>query len=397
VTEAAVPATAPVLVWLEVRGFRAFGTESRKLDLDAPLTVVHGANSQGKSSLAEALEFLLTGRSSRRDLLGGAKAEYHESLRNAHLPSDDQEVWVAAGLRGGDRLVHEVRRELVCDFGSGTECESRLLVDGAEQQDLSAFGLATVRDSAVGAPVLLQHTLRHVLSTEPKQRVADFKALLSLTDLDLFRERVTHARRRLENQSATPAGRIIAGLSGTPFRSIPTRLSASEAGESEAMEVVREALLEAGAQALGARSTDLPTLATDLKAAVERQHEAVFPLSAFSAEAVPTDPAPVDLHAYRDALAQADRAAAALAPVFAAVLAVPALAEVDGPSDCPVCATPLALTPERLTALRDELRRGEAVESAGSDGVRRPPGGRGGSGSDRARGQQGSASGGKLD
>jgi hypothetical protein len=130
------------------------------------------------------------------------------------------------------------------------------------------------------------------------------------------------------------------------------------------MEVVREALLEAGAQALGARSTDLPTLATDLKAAVERQHEAVFPLSAFSAEAVPTDPAPVDLHAYRDALAQADRAAAALAPVFAAVLAVPALAEVDGPSDCPVCATPLALTPERLTALRDELRRGEAVESA---------------------------------
>ena len=39
----AVP-TSPVLAWLEVRGFRAFGTEPRHMDLDAPLVVVHGHN-----------------------------------------------------------------------------------------------------------------------------------------------------------------------------------------------------------------------------------------------------------------------------------------------------------------------------------------------------------------
>lgn len=214
---AACPTGAPVLVWLEVRGFRAFGTEPRRLDLDAPLIVVHGRNSQGKSSLAEALEFLLTGRSSRRDLLGGAKAEHHESLRNVHMPVGDQAVWVAAGLRGSDGQVHEVRRELVSDFSQGTECESRLLVDGMPQTDLAAFALAPAAGSALGAPVLLQHTLRHVLSTQPKERVAYFKSLLLLTDLDALRERVTLARRRLTSEPTTPAGRSFTALASTPF------------------------------------------------------------------------------------------------------------------------------------------------------------------------------------
>ena len=67
-----------------------------------PLSPSSTGQQLAKGNLAGALEFLLAGRSSRCDLLGGAKAEYHGSLRNAHLPSDDQEAWVAAGLRGGD-------------------------------------------------------------------------------------------------------------------------------------------------------------------------------------------------------------------------------------------------------------------------------------------------------
>ena len=86
------------IVSLEVRGFRAFGTDIARFELDAPVTVVHGANSQGKTSLAEAIEFLISGRSSRRDLLGGAKAEYNDSLRNAHLTGGEQ-VYVEAVVR----------------------------------------------------------------------------------------------------------------------------------------------------------------------------------------------------------------------------------------------------------------------------------------------------------
>ncbi|MGI8537513.1 MAG: AAA family ATPase [Mycobacteriales bacterium] len=361
----------PVLAWLEVRGFRAFGTEPRRLDLDAPLSVVHGGNSVGKSSLAEALEFLLTGRSSRRDLLGGAKAEYHESLRNAHLPAGDQDVWVAAGVRGSDGQVHEVRRELVCDFAQGTECTSRLVVGGVEQSDLAAFGLAPAEGSALGAPVLLQHTLRHVLSTQPKDRVAYFKSLLSLTDLDAFRERVTQARRRFAAQPPTPAGRAFAALAGTPFSDVAQllRLALPE-DDGAAAQLVHEALLTAGTQALGQRPDDLESLITGLQAAVDQQREAVFPLAAFTASQPPGDPAPVNVSDYAAALAEADREAATLALIFSAVLAVPALSEISRPVDCPVCATPSALTPERMAALRDELRRGAAVQKAAQDAAR---------------------------
>ncbi len=354
----------PVLVWLEVRGFRAFGSEPRRLDLDAPLTVVHGRNSQGKSSLAEALEFLLTGRSSRRDLLGGAKAEYHESLRNVHLPTGDQAVWVAAGLRGEDGGVHEVRRELVSDFTQGTECTSCLLVDGVEQDDLDAFGLAPAVGSALGAPVLLQHTLRHVLSTLPKDRVAYFKSLLSLTDLDLLRERVTQARRRLSNQPPTRTSRAFTALASTPFRDLAELVRiAPPATEHEAAQLVREALITAGTEVLGRRPDDLEAMTAEVRAAVERQREAVFPLAAFAGATPPHEPTRIDLTDYTTALAAADREAAALAPVFAAVLAVPALTRDDEPVDCPVCATPGALTPGRVVALRDELRRGAAVQT----------------------------------
>ncbi len=361
----------PVLAWLEVRGFRAFGTEPRRLDLDAPLSVVHGGNSVGKSSLAEALEFLLTGRSSRRDLLGGAKAEYHESLRNAHLPTGDRDVWVAAGVRGGDGQVHEVRRELVCDFAQGMECASRLIVEGVEQSDLSAFGLAPAEGSDVGAPVLLQHTLRHVLSTQPKDRVAYFKSLLSLTDLDALRERVTQARRRFAAQPSTPAGQAFAALDATPFSNVAQllRLALPEDDEA-ATQLVHEALLAAGARALGQRPDDLESLVSGLQAAVDQQREVVFPLAAFTAGEPPGDPTPVDVSDYAAALAEADREAATLAPIFSAVLAVPALSQTSRPVDCPVCATPSALTPERMAALRDELRRGAAVQKAAQDAAR---------------------------
>jgi hypothetical protein len=359
---------SPVLAWLEVRGFRAFGTKPRRLELDTPLSVVHGRNSQGKSSLAEAVEFLLTGRSSRRDLLGGAKSEYNESLRNVHLPEGDQDVWVAAGLRK-DGNIHEVRRKLVSDFGQGSECKSVLLIDGIEQPDLAAFGLAAAPGSAVGAPVLLQHTLRHVLSTEPKQRVAYFKSLLSLTDLDALRDRVASARRRFENQPTTEAGRSFLAWQATPFGQFADALrqvigGTIPHGGTDATALVHTALLKAGDQALGRNHRDVAALRTSLRVTVEQGREAIFPLSAFTGGAVPPDPAPVDLGEYHNALAEADRNAAALAPVFEAVLAVPRIAATDTPIDCPVCATPLALTPERLNRLRSELRRGSAVETA---------------------------------
>lgn len=355
------------LVWIEIRGFRAFGTQARRLAFGEQLVVVHAGNSQGKTSLAKALEFLITGRSSRRELLGGAKAEYHQSLRNAHLPNGDHDVYIEAGVYGPDGAVHQVRRELVCDFGPGTECESRLVVDGKLCDDLTSVGLA-MNDPPVRAPVLLQHTLRHVLSTEPKQRVGYFKALLSLTDLDMLRERVREIRVGLDRDVGGNTLNIAAALAGTPAAAASAALDTLANGPPDRNRIassIDAVLLNAGAALLGIRSGSLEELRSAAETTVATRREDTFPLRAFTADppSVGTAVRP-DLSAYANALTQADQETARLAPLLAAVLAVEDFAHLDHPVDCPVCATPGALTPARIDTLRNRLRHSTAVDDA---------------------------------
>lgn len=144
---------------MRVRGFRSYGTEVREIDLDAPITVIKGDNSQGKTATAEALEFLFTGGSSRRDLFGAAKAEYDRMLANVHLPEGDDEVWVEADVRCPDGVVRCVRRKLATDYSTTADCSSMLVIDGDPADDFSVLGIP-LGDPPLAAPVLLQHNLR---------------------------------------------------------------------------------------------------------------------------------------------------------------------------------------------------------------------------------------------
>ena len=362
--------TGPRLVSVEIRGFRAFGTEARTLQLDAPLVVIHAGNSQGKTSLTEAIEFLISGRSSRREMLGGSKAEYHDSLRNAHLPAADTDVYVQAVVRDAAGTTHEIRRELLCDFAQGTECDSRLLVDGVEADNLDHVGLP-LADPPVRAPVLLQHTLRHVLSTEPKQRVGYFKALLELTDLDLFRERVRAARGRIDAEQPGPAFRLFTTLTGTPAgppgESIAALVKKPITTEA-ATAAIDSALLQAGRAVLAPRGDaevgDLDALRDALVAALEDQREQVFPLSAFATGPLGPVPDVPNLDAYLEALDEVDHQAAQHTPLFEAVLGIEEYGTLDHPVDCPVCGTSDALTPDRIAALQDYLRRTQSLTLA---------------------------------
>lgn len=355
------------IVSIDVRGFRAFGTVPAHFDLDAPLTVAHGSNSQGKTSLAEAVEFLLSGRSSRRELLGGAKAEYNDSLRNAHLSDDDDEVYVKAVVRTADGVFHSIRRNLTGDFGRGLECESRLLVDGNDVSDLSSVGLI-LADPPVRAPVLLQHILRHALSTEPKQRVAYFKSLLSLSDLDLLRARVAEARKQLEQE---PDGLWLQRVATLPtdLSDAQNRLQAIARTASSDERVVTHELSTVLREAAGAATGEHYSTLADAKAGLETcakaKAEALFPTDRFVAAPIPTVKLEVpDTTTYRKALASIEGGVARLLPVFAAVLRVDEFAGLTAPVDCPVCETPKALTLSRLEALRMELAHASTLDHA---------------------------------
>lgn len=362
----------PKLVSLEVRGFRAFGAEECLLDLDAPLVVVHAGNSQGKSSLAEALEFLLSGKSSRRELMGGAKAEYHDSLRNAYLSAGDDAVYVEAVVRTWSGTTHRIRRELVRDFEQGSECESQLLVDGYEVDDLLGIGVV-LADPPLRAPVLLQHTLRHVLSTEPKQRVGYFKALLALTDLDGLRDRVKAARIRLEQEPAGPSLNMVRGLMGTPAGPVGEALLALADAHEGAVSDRLESLVFAAANAVlgdDAVSGSLSDVEVEAARVLRDQRERVFPTEPYVPGVPPDILAPPDLGPFVEALERSDRDAAVVAPVLEALLATGGYDAVDDPVDCPVCATADALTKERMAGIREHLDQTRAVDQAARDAAR---------------------------
>ncbi len=349
--------------WLEIRGFRAFGSEARRLDLTSNLIVIHAGNSHGKTSLAEAMEWLITGRSSRRDLFGGAKAEYNASLRNAHLPSNDP-VWVAASFRDQEGVLHIIRRELVADFAGSAECDSRLTVDGADAPSLTPLGIDADND-ALAAPVLLQHTLRHVLATEPKQRATYFKALLALSDLDLLRERVKAQTAALENVPVGVGMAAVQRLLGTQLAETATDLQKLDGDRDELRQATEGIVLAAGATVLGADIMSMQELRGALERAAHERNDRLFPLAELTGVAVPELPEPPDLDAYIDEARRADTVESALLPVLTAVAGTPELADVDHPIDCPVCLTPEALTPERIGEIRDRLRKTDEFTAAG--------------------------------
>jgi len=115
---------------ISIQGFRSFGRTAQTLDISAPIVAVHASNSQGKTSLAEAFEFLLTGEIVRRSLTASSQDEFADALRNVHL-QPGEEVYVEAQFIGPDAQPHTLRRTLVSDYGRGSNqgCSSTLRLD----------------------------------------------------------------------------------------------------------------------------------------------------------------------------------------------------------------------------------------------------------------------------
>lgn len=352
----------PRLEWIEVRGFRAFGSEARRLDLTSRLIVIHAGNSHGKTSLAEAAEWLITGRSSRRDLFGGAKAEYNASLRNVHLPPDGP-VWVAAGVRDADGNLRTARRDLVADFSGSADCESQLTVDGHEATSFDLLGFEPDSD-AIAAPVLLQHTLRHVLSTEPKQRATYFKALLSLSDLDLLRARVKAQITTLEDVPPGPGAAAVQRLARTQLASVAVQLGKVDGDRAALRRAIEVALLEASAAFFDAKVATISELQTALELVSQAQDERLFPVNDLAASAIPDLPPLPDLSRYLDEARRVRMVENSLLPVLTAIAEAPDFANLEHSVDCPVCLTPNALSADRIAQIQHRLRSTEHFAAA---------------------------------
>lgn len=370
VSEPVAP-TVPRILRLRIRGFRSYGTEIREIELGSPITVIKGDNSQGKTATAEALEFLFTGLSSRRVLLGAAKAEYERMLTNVHLPHGDSDVWVEADVRCSDGVERTVRRTLTADYTGSSDCESTISVDSQRAEDLDVLGIP-LGEPPLAAPVLLQHNLRYVLSTAPQQRASYFRALLELTDLDQVRQAVERAKARVAGIPPLPWVSTLAVLQNA------TRANSAASAAADSVEAATDlpsvtAGLVSVAMALSPAATGRTAeeVITELRAAKQRAEERVFPLVALT-PTISNLPPRLDgssfvgnIAAYMERLRGVEAEAARLAPVFEAVLRHPHLGALTEATTCPVCEQG-SLGPDRIQRIREQLAASADMQIAAS-------------------------------
>ncbi|WP_373054305.1 AAA family ATPase [Thioalkalivibrio sp.] len=164
--------------------FRGFRDTPEPIVFSDPLVVIDGSNSSGKTSLAEALEWLFTGkllRRSRGDL--GNPGELENCITNAFRP-DGEDTWVEAVFEVDGHRRTTLRRELISDYGpaSTAHCISRLVCDGNELDVEQESDLLDQLFAGV-PPILMQHSLRLFVHDNPAKRREYFERLLRLNGL----------------------------------------------------------------------------------------------------------------------------------------------------------------------------------------------------------------------
>src|ERR1043166_9327813 len=175
------PATSRVrLKSIQPHYFRGFRGNAAPIRLDADPVVVEGRNSSGKTSLAEAFEWLFTGQLSKRSV--GHARELASCIGNEFRPSGEQ-TWVEAVITV-DGESRRLRRVLIADYSEvqAAACTSALVVDGKSIKPGQAE-LLLDRLFAGVPPILMQHTLSHFIHGTPDNRRRYFERLLQLDEL----------------------------------------------------------------------------------------------------------------------------------------------------------------------------------------------------------------------
>ena len=354
---------------ISVRGFRAYGVTEQTLNLPMDITVVWGPNSKGKTSLAEAFEFLLTGRIARREIMASSQDEFADCLRNAHLP-DGQDVYVAARIMAPDGTPHEIKRVLVADYAKKQDCQSRLEIDGqvGSEADLAGLGII-LSQPPLEAPVLAQHTLSYIFSVRPQDRATYFKTLLEVTDLEDLRTDVSALTEELKPVNDSLLAKFDVCI-GVPVLKAALPGVATSPPNAATLATKLDAAAQALIKSVGetAPKTGEARLSLIEKVLTDRR-STTFPVKEFERkEFGGWTPAPDDvwtrLDTYADQLQKVDEETRRLVALFAEALKLPGISSITQPVDCPLCDTNASLTPERVQLIRAHIANTKDFQTA---------------------------------
>lgn len=198
--------------------FRCFGATDW-IDLSSDLVLLHGPNGYGKTSLVEALEWVLHGRAKRRERgIEKSTVDYRNYYRNIHAPQDEPtyiELLVEHPSKG------DVTLKRLLSPGSD-EGVSTTYINGSE----SPFSdLSLVFDSF--DPIIPQHSLQDFILAKPKERHTRISSALGLHNLVKFKDSISSARRRLQQsppdeviEAKSTIDEVVVKLSSAPTNNL---------------------------------------------------------------------------------------------------------------------------------------------------------------------------------
>ena len=371
--------TTPKINKIEIQGFRAFGRKEQTLSFGSALAAIWAPNSQGKTSLAEAFEFLLTGQIVRRQLLASTQDEFADALRNAHMPAA-MPAYVEAEITGTDGKPHSVRRTLISDYAKRKDCQSALQIDGreAKESDLTALGIV-LSQPPLAAPVLAQHTLGYLFSARPQDRATYFKKILEVTDLEELRGAAAALDAKFKPDDHDRQWiRLAAAAAIEDAEPLLTPLKTAVRAPADLAAAIDGAITAI----LTAAVHPLPTTPAERVAALEEllqeRRGKTFPVDGFDRKPLLnwTEPAQGEwdkLDAYLAERETVEEETRRLTALFREALAIPAVDTATQPIDCLLCGTEGGLTPERIAIIRiraQETEDFQAAETAAIDTLR---------------------------
>jgi DNA repair exonuclease SbcCD ATPase subunit len=326
--------------WIEVEAFRGF-QDAQRFELDASVVLVTGPNGTGKTSLFDALQWLLVGSIQRLEAWRVRRNAEH-IVNQWRAESGDLAI-VSAGVRVGERRV-ELRRSGRHD-GSHLEWRDQTGVlrdEDAEAALASALvpaGRTSLRRSLLRCGLLQQDVIRDVLEDKPAERYEQLAAILGLDAIAGFPEAARSRAARL----TTEGNRARADL-----QTAETQLATQRARTNSLREAV------AASPNISQVRTDIADRLAAVAATVRLRDE--LPVSPLDAQAARTDVARLG-QALSTALEASDTA-------WAAALATPAATaeDLDGAQLAKTDAdAAVSKALERLTAATERYERERAV------------------------------------
>lgn len=272
------------LLSLTVRNFRAFGPAVETIQFGGDLVLFFGPNGFGKTSLTEAIEWLLYGYTKRRKRGEDfSKTEYAGCYSNIHM-GGPTEVEATIERASG---VHVIKRVLRPDETSVT------FVDGAQ----AAFSGLGIRVIEAIHPIIAQNGLQSFIHSKPKERRDAISAALGLDELTAFKSSLESARasfQRTPPQAVIAARKALAALV-PDLLLMPEVSSVAKRWQKVPVEVDGEEdlaiLLRMAAKLAGSSETNPERILSDLRSRRVEASKSVFDIDAVRPVEEPTGPA----------------------------------------------------------------------------------------------------------